>query len=233
MSGAGAGGLGALIAAAGSGERLGRGPKAFLEVGGSTLLDLCLEALAGEVEEVVVALPPDARWRPQRWAEVFADIRTITGGSDRQASVRALVAASESETVIVHDVARPFLTPLEIRRVAVAAREMGAASAAVTVADTLVDALTGATVERDAVRAVQTPQAFARQLLLAAHQAAAAGGYSATDDAALVRRLGHAVRLVDGSRLLAKLTEPGDLVWAEAVVGVWRAQLAAARGGAS
>lgn len=221
----------ALIAAAGSGERLGRGPKAFVEIDGSPLLALCLEAFEGEVSEVIVALPPGESWAVDEVENRFERFEVVGGGSDRQASVRAMVASCTSELVVVHDVARPFLTPNDVRRVIAAAAASGAASAVVSVADTLVDAATGETVDRSSLRAVQTPQAFSRELLQAAHLAAAAEGYTATDDAALVRRLGHQVSLVEGSRLLTKLTEPGDLVWAEALLGTWRASLAAQRRG--
>jgi 2-C-methyl-D-erythritol 4-phosphate cytidylyltransferase len=212
----------ALLAAAGSGTRLGRGPKALLEVGGRTLLDIALEALAPFVDEVVVAVPPGAlaAW-PRR-----AGVRYVEGGSTRQESVRHLVAAASARYVLVHDVARPFLPADVVTRVMAAVREHGAATAALAVADTVVTEA-GDELDRSQLRAVQTPQGFERELLLVAHEEAAAAGAAATDDAALVRRLGRRVALVEGSPLLMKVTRPEDLVVAEALAR----RLAAAAGG--
>lgn len=218
-------GVGALIAAAGSGTRLGRGPKAFVTVRGRTLLDLCLAGLAGSVDEVVVALPPGAAWEPPAAGSAWGRVVVVTGGRDRQESVSRLALASSARLLLVHDVARPFVTPADVARVVASAAAHGAATAAVAVADTLVEVPTGRTVDRARLRAVQTPQAFARELLIEAHRAAVADGVTATDDAALVRRLGHEVRLVTGSKLLGKLTDPEDLLWAEALFDAWSGRL--------
>jgi 2-C-methyl-D-erythritol 4-phosphate cytidylyltransferase len=213
----------ALLAAAGRGTRLGRGPKALVEVAGSTLLDLALDALAPHVDEVVVAVPPGAlaAW-PRRPGAVY-----VEGGETRQESVRALVRASTARHVLVHDVARPFLTGDVIARVLAAARRHGASTAALPVADTVVTEA-GEELDRTLLRAVQTPQGFERALLLAAHEAAAAAGVAATDDAALVRRLGRQVALVEGSPLLMKVTRPEDLLVAEALAA--RLAVGATRG---
>ncbi len=208
----------ALVAAAGRGTRLGRGPKALVEVGGRSLLDIALDALAPHVDEVVVAVPPGALggW-PRRQGVVY-----VEGGDTRQESVRALVRASTARHVLVHDVARPFLTGDVVARVLEAARRHGASTAALAVADTVVTEA-GEELDRALLRAVQTPQGFERALLLEAHEAAAAAGVSATDDAALVRRLGRRVALVEGSPLLVKLTRPEDLLLAEALADGLRA----------
>ncbi len=215
--------VGALLAAAGSGTRLGRGPKALVEVGGRTLLDLALAALAPYVDEVVVAVPPGALgvW-PQRPGVAY-----VEGGATRQESVHALARAASARYVLVHDVARPFLPAEVVTRVVAAVRRHGAATAALAVADTVVTAA-GEELDRSLLRAVQTPQAFERELLLAAHESAAAAGVTATDDAALVRRLGREVALVEGSPLLMKVTRPEDLVLAEALASRLAAE---ARGG--
>ncbi len=206
------GGVAALVAAAGAGTRLGQGPKAHLSVGGVTLLERAVAALAPHVDEVVVAVPSAAGPWPSR----RAGVRFVVGGDTRQASVRALLGATSADTVLVHDVARPFLPAEVVLRVLAAAREHGAATAAVPVADTVVT-LAGEELDRSHLRAVQTPQGFRRELLAWAHEAAAAEGYVATDDAGLLRRLGHPVTLVEGSPLLLKLTRPEDLTLAEAL----------------
>jgi len=229
------GGVAALIAAAGAGTRLGSGPKALLRLGDSTLLELTLAAFAGFVDQIVVAAPADY---VDRLGAAHPEVTVIAGGETRQRTVKRLVEAGTSELVVVHDVARPFLPAAVLRRVIAAARRHGAATAAVTIADTIVtlDPLAastaavhesssgyGSVVEREALRAVQTPQAFDRELLANAHAAAAAAGTSATDDAGLVTLSGRYVELVEGSRLLFKITEPADLILAEALLPRWLA----------
>lgn len=207
----------ALLAAAGEGARLGRGPKAFLPLAGVTLLERAVVALAGLVDEVVVAVP---RARLVEAAEVVPEARVIAGGVTRQQSVFALLETTEAQLVLVHDVARPFLPAGVVERVLEAAAR-GAATAATRVADTLVEADSGRLVDRDALRAVQTPQGFQRELLLHAHQQADRDGREATDDASLVRAAGGEVELVDGSPWLFKLTTEADLSLAQAVTEHW------------
>lgn len=211
-------GTAALIAAAGAGLRLGSGPKALLRLGGQTLLERAVAAVTGTVDEIVVALSED---QLAAHAEALPAVRVVAGGRTRQESVRAMLAASSRELVVVHDVARPFLFGDVLRRVIAAASAHGAATAAVVVADTVVSVENegyGAVVDREGLRAIQTPQAFQRELLVAAHDAAAAAGTAATDDAGLVRAIGHRVELVEGSRLLFKITERADLLLAEALL---------------
>lgn len=217
-----------LLAAAGGGTRLGLGPKAFVTVRGHTLVDLSLLAVAGLVGEVVVALPAGTSVSDR---EAFAaaatlrnsgtELRFVAGGATRQESVANMLQASAARTVLVHDVARPFLTPSVLERVATAATATGAASAVIDVVDTVFDVATGTTLERGSLRLVQTPQGFEREVLVAAHAAAAAAGASATDDAELVRRIGRQVALVRGSRLLHKLTTPEDVALAPALYDLW------------
>ena len=211
----------ALIAAAGAGARLGRGPKAFVTIRGHSLLDLSLQAVAGHVDEVVVALPEASVAGVQA---LHPGVTVVAGGATRQASVAAMLAATDARVVLVHDVARPFLTGSVIGRVRAAALAAGAATAVLHVADTVLDTAADTTLQRSDLRLVQTPQGFDRELLLAAHAAALAAGVVATDDADLVRRLGHHVELVEGSRLLHKVTAPADLSLAEAFYELWLAQ---------
>jgi 2-C-methyl-D-erythritol 4-phosphate cytidylyltransferase len=216
----------ALLAASGSGQRLGLGPKAFVRVGGLTLLELCLQALHGQVDEVVVAVPAADVDRTQ---ELAPSATIIAGGVTRQETVRLMLRASRNPVVLVHDVARPFLTPQVIAELLAAVLAGGAATAALQPADTVVRARDGDVVPREQLRLIQTPQGFRRQLLSQAHDAAARDGYVATDDATLVRRLGHQVTLVQGSPLLAKLTTAADLPLFAALHTAWLQEL---RGGA-
>jgi len=210
-----------LVAAAGQGTRLAAGPKAFVTIGDRSLLQWAVASLHGEVDEIVVAVAGDdvARARAQ-----VPGVRVVAGGDSRQQTVACLLSATEASYVLVHDAARPFLPAAVARRVLDAAREVGAATAALPLADSIVDAESGETVPRERLRAVQTPQAFERALLLAAHERAAAEGVEATDDAALVRRLGRPVRLVEGSALLHKITTREDLRLASALEALWLEQ---------
>jgi len=213
-------GVAALVPAAGSGDRLGRGPKAFVDLGGRPLLAWSVAALLPWVDEVVVAVPEADLARAVSIAGALAApgrIRVIAGGASRQATVAALLAAVVAEIVVVHDAARPFLDGATLRAAIAAARAHGACSVVQSVADSLVRGDDGAPVDRDALRAVQTPQAFRRAWLLEAHAAARRDGVAATDDAGLVRRLGRAVAWVPGGAHLFKVTTPADLELAEAV----------------
>lgn len=211
----------ALIPAAGSGTRLGLGPKAFVQVAGRSLLGRSAAALAPHVDEVLVALPAGLTLPRD------VPARAVTGGETRQASVLALLRATDADVVLVHDAARPFLPGAVAGAVIAAAREVGAATAALPVADTLVRAGPGGDwgtlTPREGLWAVQTPQGFRRDLLLAAHGAALADGFAATDDAGLIARTGGAVRLVPGDARLFKVTTPGDLALAQALAPVWDA----------
>lgn len=224
----------ALVVAAGSGRRFGGPvPKQFLPLGGLPLLAHTLRALAvpGLVDGLVVAVPPGEEGRCR--ADVVAPlalpipVALVPGGADRQASVRAALARLEAgaELVLIHDGVRPFVPRTDLAAVIAAARAHGAAILAVPVSDTLKRAgaagrplVVQETVPREGLWAALTPQAFRRDLIVRAHDAAAGAGGSATDDAVLVERLGHPVALVPGSRTNIKITSPDDLAMAEALL---------------
>ena len=231
----------AIVPAAGRGERLGPGaPKALRTLGGVPMLVHAVRALASAraVDLVVVAAPEDGvddvvalltehgllDAAPGRAGAVV-----VAGGDTRQDSVaRALQALPDDvDVVLVHDAARPLVPTSLVDAVAAAVR--GGADAVVpglAVADTIksVDPsdLVSATLDRSALRAVQTPQGFRRATLTAAH-AAADPDAPATDDAGLVERLGGAVLVVPGDEEAFKVTRPLDLVLAEAVLSRRRA----------
>ncbi|MDZ7707353.1 MAG: IspD/TarI family cytidylyltransferase [Trueperaceae bacterium] len=204
----------ALVPAAGSGSRLGLGPKAFVRLAGRTLIEHAAWLLAGEVDEVLIAVPDG--WVADA-ARLVPHARVLLGGQTRQETVERLASATDAEWVVVHDAARPLTPGDVVRRVLEAAQRAGAASAAVEVADTLHDTDLDAPVAREALRAVQTPQAFARRRLLEAHRSARVAGTGATDDAQLIRAAGGTVELVPGSPWSHKLTRAADLPWLEAV----------------
>jgi 2-C-methyl-D-erythritol 4-phosphate cytidylyltransferase len=209
--------LSVLLPAAGSGERLGLGPKAFVKVGGKTLLERALEAFAW-ADEVLVALPPGHPQPPHPGA------RFLEGGPTRQQSVWRLLREATGEVVLVHDVARPFVLRAAVERLLEAVTRTGAATLAVPVPDTLVEDRAGsygAVIPRERYRLVQTPQGFRRELLLEAHREALRLGQDFSDDAQMVLALGYPVALVQGDRRMFKLTYPEDLDLAEGLAHTW------------
>ena len=216
----------AVIPAAGSGERLGAGrPKAFVQLGGRTLLERTLAGLrdSGAVDAVVVAVPADRT--DEAKLILGGDATVLAGGSSRTESVRrALTAVGTPELLLIHDAARALTPPALIARVVAALREgHQAVVPALPVADTIkaVDAnsVVIATPERAGLRAVQTPQGFHTELLLRAYERSeSAESADVTDDAAMVENLGAQVFVVDGDPMAFKITTALDLVLAEAVV---------------
>ena len=211
----------ALIPAAGSGQRLGRGPKAFVDVAGKTLLARAVDAFRADADEIVVAAP--AELQAEACALLPAAVKVIVGGNTRQETVYKLLQATRAEAVLIHDAARPFLARDIIQRTRDAVIAHGAASVVMGVADSLVEAATGTTHDRSVLRAVQTPQGFLRPLIVQAHEHAQAKQLQVTDDASLVRAIGHEVALVEGSSWLMKVTEPAQLEMARALATHWDA----------
>ncbi len=219
--------VGVVVVAAGSGSRLGAGvPKAFVRLGGAPLLAHALATVERlpHLRSVVVVAPqahsdPDDEADPL-WAGVSLapGTRVVAGGLERTDSVAAGLAALDPEVdvVLVHDAAR-CLTPLAVFERVVDAVVAGAAGAVpgVPVVDTVksVDAvgvITG-TPDRSALRAVQTPQGFRREVLSAAYRSSV----TATDDAALVEAMGESVVVVEGHPDAFKVTTALDLAHAE------------------
>ena len=206
----------ALIVAAGRGERLGSaGPKAFVRCAGRPLVEWSVEALraCAAVERIVVALPPGVVAPP--------GTEGVPGGRERSHSVRAALRhAGDSEVVVVHDAARPLVTPALVGDCleALASEDCDGAIAAAPVADTIKEAegqVVVRTLDRARLWAVQTPQVFWRVALERAMDAAPGSLAGATDDAALVEQAGGEVRLVPAPRENLKVTTPADLRLAE------------------
>jgi 2-C-methyl-D-erythritol 4-phosphate cytidylyltransferase len=216
----------AVVPAAGSGDRLAAGvPKAFYQLDGRTLVERAVQGLldSGAVDTVVVAVPADLTDEAKL---ILGDKATIVaGGADRTESVSlalsALSAATEPGFVLVHDAARALTPPQLIVRVVDALRAgHRAVVPALPLSDTIkaVDAngVVLGTPERAGLRAVQTPQGFATDLLLRAYQYAGTADF--TDDASLVEHLGGQVQVVDGDPLAFKITTRLDLLLAQAIV---------------
>jgi 2-C-methyl-D-erythritol 4-phosphate cytidylyltransferase len=206
-------------------------PKAFVSLAGRPLFTWSLEALrrCAEVDAIVVVGPVATARELLAASGQRADkvVAFVEGGRERQHSVARGLAAlpPECDLVAVHDAARALLSPEVAARAIQGARTQGAAIVAVPLADTpkvVAEGRIVATPPREGLWLAQTPQAFRRDWLEAAHAAAPA---AATDDAALVEALGHTVHVVPGDTLNFKVTTPADLELAER----W---LAATRSGA-
>jgi 2-C-methyl-D-erythritol 4-phosphate cytidylyltransferase len=212
----------AIIAAAGSGERLGAGgPKALIPVAGRPMLEWSLQAMRdAKVAAIVIAAPPGAE------AAFESDgVRVVSGGATRSESVALALAAVESELVVVHDAARPLVTAQLVEDVLTVLSEdpeLGAVVAAAPVTDTIKHVARGrevdSTLDRSALWAAQTPQAFRSEALREAHASTALLA-QATDDAMLVERLGRRVVLHQASEENLKVTVPADLAVAELLLG--------------
>lgn len=225
--------VGAIIAAAGAGTRLGLGSKALVELNGRTALSRVLELFLGleEVAQVVVVGPPSRLERAEAEVarlEPSKPVRVCAGGETRQQSVRAGLALLDGCThVLVHDAARPLASPALVRRVLTAAFDTGAAIPGLPPRDAVKRVEGGRLVEsldRSRIVLAQTPQAFAYQLLLRAHFQAADAGLVGDDDAQLVAAAGHVVSVVAGEPANIKLTTAEDL---ELLQGLLREQEAA------
>jgi 2-C-methyl-D-erythritol 4-phosphate cytidylyltransferase/2-C-methyl-D-erythritol 2,4-cyclodiphosphate synthase len=217
----------AIVVAAGRGVRAGGGvPKQYRRIGGVPVLRLTLERFCGHgaITDVVTVIHPDDQALYEAATAGLTLLAPVAGGATRQASVRAGLSAlaadgaAAPEVVLVHDAARPFVSAPLIDAAIAAARAGGAAVPGLAVTDTLkrVEAgMIGATVARDALVAVQTPQGFRFSLLADAHRAAA-GRDDLTDDAAVVEAAGGRVAVFPGEAGNVKLTTEADFAAAEA-----------------
>lgn len=225
MSAAGprSGAVWAIVVAGGIGSRFGR-PKQFATLAGRPVVEWSVTAARKATDAVVLVVPESDL---ERARSLGADV-VVAGGETRSASVREGLARVPLtvEVVVVHDAARPLASPaLFAAVVAPLFREdVDGVVCGLAVADTLKrvgadgSTVTG-TVDRSAIVAVQTPQAFRASVLRRAH----AEGGDATDDAALVEALGGTVRVVPGEPHNVKLTLPSDLALLEHLArgGAW------------
>lgn len=218
-----------LIVAGGRGARLGGLPKQYRRVAGESILARGIRAFAAALPEacvqVVIGAGDEALYHEAIAGLPDAIARQVKppvhGGASRQESVRnglESLVNSEPKIVLVHDAARPFVSNAIIHDACRAARDHGAAVPGIPVTDTvkLIDAggIVQETPDRAALRAIQTPQAFRFDLILAAHRAQA--GAELTDDGAVAEAAGHPVHVFKGEAQNVKITTSGDLDAAEA-----------------
>jgi 2-C-methyl-D-erythritol 4-phosphate cytidylyltransferase len=221
----------ALIPAAGQGKRMGtERPKAFISLGGLPILAHTLRKFEAcpQVDEVIPLVPPGGG---EAWTrEIVSQYglqkvsQIMPGGAERQESVFIGLKAirEKAETVIIHDGARPFVTPDLIQQSLSETRRFRAVAVALPASETIKevgrDGIILRTVDRRQLWMMQTPQSFHYDLILRAHEEARRDGFAGTDDASLVERLGIPVKIIEGSRLNFKITTAEDLLLAEALL---------------
>jgi 2-C-methyl-D-erythritol 4-phosphate cytidylyltransferase len=205
-----------------------QGNKLFLLLGEIPIIARTLRVFetCGAITSVIVPAAREDKADLRRIADGCGLTKVVVtdGGADRQASVRGALRALTSadpaaRRVVVHDGARPLLTASALSAFLAASRGLPAAVAALPVKDTIKEAdgsdWVKSTLPRPALRAVQTPQVFERELLTAAHESAHEQGYRGTDDASLVEWHGGRVRLLAGWEENIKITTETDLLFAE------------------
>jgi len=205
-----------IIAAGGSGKRMGR-PKQFLPLAGKAVVEWTIEVFRKikVVGQIVLAVPEDDLERAKNLG-----VTVVAGGEERGDSVKngLKAVAPDTDIVIIHDGARPLITPDIIEKAISEAKEHGAAVVGVPVKDTIKrvgdDLMIKETVDRQILWQAQTPQVFKYEIITRAY----AKKRSATDDAKLVEDLGIKVKMVMGSYENIKITTPEDLIVAEAIL---------------
>jgi 2-C-methyl-D-erythritol 4-phosphate cytidylyltransferase len=220
-----------IVPAAGKSSRFGdqKHKKIYAELAGRAVWLRAVEPFINrdDVKQVILAIAPEDRElfeRRYRASVAFMNIRVVDGGPERAETVaRALECVdSQCDYIAIHDAARPCLSSELVDAVFSAACQHQAALPAVAVTDTIkragADRLTIETVPREGLYLAQTPQAFERTLLFKAYAQRSRLGAELTDDCQLVEALGHHCAIVEGSLLNIKVTTPGDLRLAAAIL---------------
>lgn len=216
-----------IFPAAGQGKRMGLGfNKIFTEISGNPILIQTLLAFSRceSVDELIVVVDineMDIIRKVLNKVPKLKPFKLVAGGSERQYSVyNGLMAINpDTDIVLVHDAARPLISKTVIQNVINEAMISGSAVCAVPVKDTIAETndlgFIDNVPDRNKVWAVQTPQGFKKEILIKAHQKAQEDNFLGTDEASLVRRIPHPVKLVMGDYNNLKVTTPTDLIIAE------------------
>jgi len=223
--------ISAVIVAAGKGSRMKMDiNKQYVEIGGVPVLARTIQVFedCSMVDEIVVVVnEQDIFYCKEHIVDEFGFTKIkklVSGGATRQNSVyNGILEVSERcDIVLIHDGARPFILEESIIESIYAAQEYGASCVAVPVKDTIKiadsEGFVERTLDRSLLWSIQTPQTFRLELIMQAHKKAAESGFIGTDDAVLVERLGHRLKLVMGSYDNIKITTREDLALAEAII---------------
>ena len=219
----------AVILAAGLGKRMQAGHnKQFIEICGQSVLTHTLTVFAQipEIAKIVLVVRAGEEDTCRNMIPEIAESKTVLaiGGKERQDSVHNGIRAItwECEFILIHDGARPLVTEEVIRRTLLAAQNSGAAICAVPVKDTIKQADSDgnvlATIPRESLWAVQTPQVFRADLIRRAYENAYVHNHYGTDDASLVEYLGEKIKIVTGDYENIKITTPEDIPTAEQIL---------------
>ena len=218
----------ALVPAAGKGSRMNLNlAKPLVEVQKKPIIVYTLEVLNAHplIDEIVLIFPKDDLDEARAFVKKYKIekvARVIPGGHTRKESVACGldVVSSSTELVLIHDGVRPFVDEVSITRVIEEARLSGAAICGVPVKSTIKQVRPGGevdlTLKRDLLWEIQTPQAFDRELIQKAYLRAS--HHAVTDDAMLVEKMGHKVKVVMGSYFNIKITTQEDLIFANSLV---------------
>lgn len=220
--------MGVVVPAAGRGIRFGSTRnKIWTEIAGKPVLEWTLSAFQEhpDVDTIIVCASAEDRPQIEETVRTFSKVTCVcSGGATRQASVHNGIShlPESCGIILVHDAARPAISADVISRVIEAIRERGAAVPGLPVHDTLKRAdSTGtvqATVDRDGLWSVQTPQGARAADLKAAYQAAEESGTSATDEAGVLEASGYPVTIVEGDEDNIKVTRKSDVAQAEQIL---------------
>ncbi len=221
----------AIIVAGGKGIRMGAAVrKQYMMLTGKPIVCHTLEVFdaCSIVHEIILVVPPDDletctdKWIPS--LALHKKIHLVAGGIERQDSVYQGIQAISGrlcQFVVIHDAVRPFVTSRVIEACVAEARVSGACIVGMPVMETAKLVSSGRierTLDRNSIWTAQTPQAFELNLIRAAHENARLDSFIGTDDAMLVERMGHKVRIIAGSKLNMKITTPEDLALAEGII---------------
>lgn len=216
-----------IIPAAGSGKRMGAAfNKLFIELNGKTIIERTVDVFLSDIncKKVILAIKPEEQSIfEQIFTEKGTKISYVNGGLERQYSVRngLEVVPCETEIILVHDGARPFIDHVQIQELIKNTRETGGTVLAVRVKDTIkrTEGLTiKETINRENLWSIQTPQAFRTEVLRQAHSWADETGYLGTDEASLVEKIGVSVSVTEGNYENIKITTKEDILFAEVIL---------------
>lgn len=223
----------AIIVAGGKGIRMGAAMrKQYMLLAGKPIFCHTLEVFdtCSCIHEIFLVVPPDdLNTCSEKWISsltLHKKMYLVAGGTERQDSVYLglqAVSSRQCDVVVIHDAVRPFVSSLMIEACVVEARVSGACIVGMPAMDTAKLVNSGQierTLDRNTIWMAQTPQAFGLNLIRTAHEKARKDRFIGTDDAMLVERLGHKIRIIPGSRLNMKITTPEDLPLAEGLIRI-------------
>jgi 2-C-methyl-D-erythritol 4-phosphate cytidylyltransferase len=222
----------AIVVAAGAGRRIGGDiAKTYMPIAGRPLVLRTLDRLfsAPVIDQVVLVIAAEEIGRCEALLRSDAALRGRPwllqgGGATRQQSARLGLekVGADTDIVMIHDGARPFVSVALIERSVAEAADKGAVVVGLPARDTIKKVSSDGYVETTPVRgslwAIQTPQVFRRELIVAAHEKATRDGVEVTDDAMVVERMGEPVFVIEGERLNFKITVPEDVWLAELLI---------------